>query len=143
MLWILPCLQERSISAYPTSILRGTCPFTRKTTRSDPKSILIHGIICEMLNFLDRNLVHPAISQVIFVGELEPIRPDRHIKLCAPTIPDMHICTLPIRVRETIEHRLLVDRQSEQIKMSVLPSHHDLKHFMESMETDRTWHDDF
>src|SRR5690349_15207182 len=96
-----------------------------------------------MLNFFNRNVVHPAISQIIFVRELQPIGPDGRIELCSPTISDAHTCTFPIRIRKTIHGGLLINRQPEQIEMSVLPPHHHLKHFMEGMKADGTWHDYF
>src|SRR5258708_32355885 len=131
-------LKKQSVSAYPASILWGTCPFTSQTTRRDPESVLTHVLICEMLNFFNGNLVHPAISQVIFVRQLRPIGPDSRIELCSPTISDAHAPPIPIRVREAIHGCFLIDRQPEQIEMGVLPTHHNLKHFMEGMKADAT-----
>ncbi len=96
-----------------------------------------------MLNAFNGNLVHPAISQIIFVGQFQPIGPDGRIEFCASAIPDVHICTFPIRVRETVHDGLLIDGQPEQIQMSVLSSHHHLEHFMEGMKADGTRHDHF
>ena len=70
------------------------------------------------------NLVHPAISQVIFIGQLQPIGPDSCIEPGSSAIPDAHTRAFPLRIRESIHDGLLIDGQPKHIHMSVLPSHH-------------------
>src|SRR6185503_17948912 len=118
MLGILQGLKKERVSAYPTDILWRAGPRTCQTARRDPEFVLIDGVSCETLNFFDGDLVHPAIAQVIFIGQLQPIIPDRCIQFGAPTISNAYARITPIRIGKAIDSCFLIDGQSEQIQMS-------------------------
>src|SRR5258708_38276888 len=112
MCWIAPCFQQLGVSTWSTHILRRTGPRTGQAARRKPEILFVNcpGFrISKMFNAFDPDLVHPAIPQVILVDQFQRFSPDRRIQFGASAILDANICTVPIRVWESIDHGLVID----------------------------------
>lgn len=113
---ILNRFKKRCVSAYAADILWRTSSTALDADRVANASLLVHAL-------LDDHFVLPPVSEIINVLELK-----REVWRDLRELYSAFIYEIRAFLRRGLPEAEVAD--SELVKMIVLPSHHDLQHFM-------------